>query len=127
QLSSTDLEWGAQRAADELRAYDATIVYLPWRLEGHPDHHALHVAVMRGLERSGSTARAYGYEVWQAMVPDLIVDITPVIAAKQRAMACYHSQLAYVRFDHCTLGLNAHRSLIHARGQGYGEAFQRLR
>ena len=42
-------------------------------------------------------------------------------------MLCHQSQIDYVRFDHCMLGLNAYRSLIHARGRGYGEAFRIVR
>lgn len=127
ELSPVDLELGVRKATEEVQRFRPDIVYLPWGREGHPDHHATHLCVSRALERTTFRGTAYGYEVWHAMIPDLIVDITPVIEAKRRAIAQHRSQLAYASFDHCILGLNAYRSLIHARGRGYGEAFAILR
>lgn len=126
-LSANDLELGTQLAERELREHQPDLVYLPWQREGHPDHHALHVVVMRALQRHGFTGEAMGYEVWHAMVPDVIVDITPVAARKREAIACHRTQMHYVDLQHVTFGLNAYRSLIFARGNGYGEAFARLR
>jgi N-acetylglucosamine malate deacetylase 1 len=127
QLSGTDLELGTRMAAEEIERYRPDLVYLPWEAEGHPDHHALHVIVVRAMERTGYRGKALGYEVWHAMIPDVIVDITSVWEKKHQAMLCHESQLDYVRYDHCMLGLNAYRSLIHARGRGYGEAFRIVR
>ena len=126
-LAATDLELGVQRAAAELLALRPDLVYLPWDQEGHPDHHALHWIVVQAMARTGYRGAAWGYEVWHAMVPDLILDISAVIAQKRAAMAAHRSQLAYVQYDHCMLGLNAYRSLIFARGRGYGEAFRVVR
>jgi LmbE family N-acetylglucosaminyl deacetylase len=126
-LSANDLELGTQLAERELRDYQPDLVYLPWQHEGHPDHHALHVVVMRALQRVGFAGSALGYEVWHAMVPDVIVDISAVAAKKRQAVACHQTQMHYVDLLHVTFGLNAYRSLIFARGKGYGEAFVRLR
>lgn len=127
ELSDADLERGVQLAVQELTGFRPDVVYLPWEREGHPDHHALHVVVMRAIARAGFAGRAWGYEVWHAMVPDVIVDITAVAERKHRAMLAHQSQTDYVRYDHCMMGLNAYRSLIHNRGRGYGEAFRVLR
>lgn len=125
-LTGNDLELGTQLAARELQEFAPDLVYLPWQQEGHPDHHALHIVVMRALQRTGFKGQAFGYEVWHAMVPDRIVDITAVADLKRRAVECHKTQLGYVDLLHVTFGLNAYRSLIHARGRGYGEAFVRL-
>lgn len=122
-LSPSDLERGVLAAADELRRYRPDLVYLPWQHEGHPDHHALHTIVVHALDRGAFTGTALGYEVWNAMIPDLIVDVTAVTDQKRRAMLAHESQLAYVQYDHALLGLSAYRSLVHLRGRGYGEAF----
>lgn len=122
-LSASDIELGVQHATAAITAMQPDLIYLPWRLEGHPDHHALHTIVVQAMARSGYRGEAWGYEVWHAMVPDRILDITAVVEHKRRAMLAHQSQIAYVRYDHCMLGLNAYRSLIHHRGQGYGEAF----
>ncbi len=127
QLSESDLELGARLAAEAIAAFQPDLVYLPWEREGHPDHHALHVCVMRAIDRSAFAGRAWGYEVWHAMIPDVIVDITAVAGRKHQAMRRHQSQIDYVTYDHCMMGLNAYRSLIHLRGRGYGEAFRILR
>ena len=126
-LSEADLERGVQHAVDELHAFAPDVVYLPWQHEGHPDHHALFVVVTRALERTASAALALGYEVWNAMIPDVVVETTDVHEQKQRAMRAHTSQLAYTQYDHSLSGLNAYRALVHLRGRGYGEALQLVR
>ena len=123
QLSAKDLELATQHAVRALQAARPRVVYVPWALEGHPDHHALHHTVVQALDRVGFDGLALGYEVWNAMLPDLVLDVTSVIEQKQKAMLCYESQTAYVAYDHCVRGLNAYRSLVHGRGRGYWEAY----
>lgn len=120
-LGQEDLALAEQRAAAELGAFAPDVVYLPWRLEGHPDHHALHVVVTRALAATAFAGLALGYEVWNAMIPDVIVDTTAVFEQKKRAMLAHESQLAYVQYDHSLGGLSAYRALVHLRGRGYGE------
>ena len=62
-LSAADLERGVLAALDALAAFRPDVVYLPWALEGHPDHHALHLIVTRALDRSAFAGLALGYEV----------------------------------------------------------------
>lgn len=122
-LSPADVERGVLAAVAEFERARPDVVYLPWQREGHPDHHALHDIVVQAMQRLAFAGLALGYEVWNAMVPDAIVDVTPVVAAKRKAMQAHASQLAYVQYDHALLGLSAYRSLVHLRGRGYGEAF----
>jgi LmbE family N-acetylglucosaminyl deacetylase len=126
-LSPVDQEQGVQMAAAALATFRPDVVYLPWELDGHPDHHALHVVVTRALDRAAFAGLALGYEVWNAMVPDVIVDTTAVFERKRRAMLAHASQIAYVQYDHALGGLSAYRSLVHLRGRGYGEALRLVR
>ena len=126
-LSAIDLEHATQRAAAAIRAFRPDLVYLPWEHDGHADHHALHLVVTRALDCEPFAGLALGYEVWNAMVPDVVVDTTAVFPRKLAAMRAHASQIAYTRYDHCLGGLAAYRSLQHLRGQGYGEAFRRVR
>jgi len=123
QLSTNDLELGVRFAVDSLQRCKPRVVYLPWAMEGHPDHHAMHHIVATALDRTKFDGLALGYEVWNAMIPDCVLDVTSVIEKKQKAMLRYESQTAYVSYDHCVRGLNAYRSLVHGRGNGYWEAF----
>lgn len=122
ELSEADLERGVQLAATAIDEFEPSTVYLPWRRDGHPDHHALYLVVTRALERATRQPLALGYEVWNAMIPDVIVDTTGVIERKRRAMQAHRSQIEYVQFDHTLMGLGAFRSQVHLRGRGYGEA-----
>jgi LmbE family N-acetylglucosaminyl deacetylase len=121
--SPSDLARGAQMAADALRSFAPDVVYLPWAREGHPDHHAVHVAVVMALDAVAFRGLALGYEVWNALVPDVVLDVTAVIEQKLAAMRAHRSQIDYVTYDHAILGLAAYRSLVHQRGRGYAEGF----
>lgn len=125
-LSESDLELGRQLVAAAIAEFRPEVVYLPWENEGHPDHHALYLIVWAALRRVAFGGLALGYEVWNAMVPDVVVDITAVAEAKRRAIRAHASQTAYVDFEHTILGLNAYRSMVHARGVGYCEGFRRV-
>jgi len=104
-----------------------SVVYLPWEHEGHPDHHALYHVVVRALDAVDFDGVALGYEVWNAMLPDVVLDISDVADAKLAAMARYTSQLDYARFDNCVKGLNMYRSLVHGAGRGHWEAYRVVR
>jgi len=121
-LSAADLELGRQLATAAIRDFAPDLVYLPWEHEGHPDHHNLYRIVTAALASTSFRGWMLGYEVWNAMIPDIVVDITPVAEAKRRAIRAHHSQTAYVDFEHTLMGLNAYRSMVHARGRGYAEA-----
>lgn len=123
ELSPHDMELAAQHATASLLAATPRTIYLPWAEEGHPDHHALHHAVVAALDRTRFAGLALGYEIWNAMLPDCVLEVTSVMEQKLRAMRTYASQTDYVAFDHCVQGLNAYRSLVHGRGRGYWEAF----
>ena len=127
ELNEGDLERGATLAATEISDFQPDIVYMPWQKDGHPDHHALFVVVTRALDRIDGDCLALGYEVWNAMIPDVIVDTTAVADLKRRAMLAHTSQIQYVQYDHCLTGLSAYRSLVHLRGRGYGEALCLIR
>jgi LmbE family N-acetylglucosaminyl deacetylase len=126
-LSASDIELGVQKAVVAIREAAPALIYLPWQREGHPDHHAAHTIVTAAIDRLRWPGLALGYEVWNAMIPDAIVDISAVIETKRRAMLAHQSQIAYVQYDHALIGLSAYRSLVHLKGRGYGEAFCRVR
>lgn len=123
-INDNDINLLAQKTVEQLEDFAPDIVYLPWEGEGNSDHRAIYCGGLRGLKRFGFEGAVFGYEIWNAMVPDMILDITPVVEAKRKAMLCYESQLAYVEYMHPVFGLHAHRALIFNRGKGYGEAYR---
>ena len=121
-LSETDLQRATALAAAAITEFAPDVVYMPWEKDGHPDHHALFVVVTRALEQLDSDCLALGYEVWNAMIPDVIVDTTQTAELKRQAMLAHKSQIQYVQFDRCLAGLSAYRAMVHMRGKGDGEA-----
>lgn len=126
EVSDADLGQLATRTVHEIEQFQPDIIYMPWEGEGNADHRALYCGVLRGLKQIAFSGPAFGYEIWNMMVPDLIVDICDVADQKWRAMRAYESQLAYVDCMHVVQGANAHRALIFNRGVGYGEAFRKI-
>jgi LmbE family N-acetylglucosaminyl deacetylase len=127
QPSDVDLDNGVAMAVAAIRDYAPSIIYLPWQQDGHPDHHALYVVVTRALDQLDGDYLALGYEVWNAMIPDVIVETTLTAELKRRAMLAHASQIQYVQFDLCLSGLSAYRSMVHLHGRGHGEALCLIR
>lgn len=104
-----------------------TVVYHPWEGEVNPDHWLVGQGVVQlRASRPDLAARVafLAYDVWGALAPDFVVDISDVMHRKLEAVRCYRSQLHYVDYEHAVLGLDAYRSLFLERGATYGEAFR---
>jgi LmbE family N-acetylglucosaminyl deacetylase len=116
-----------RRVQHILQEKQPAVVYLPSSLDLHPDHWATNrilYAVTRALHFPRNWQPVYrGYEVWTPLLANRLVDISDVITTKEAAMKQFESQLSAADFVHTILGLNAYRSLYHAHGHGYAEAF----
>ena len=123
-ITEGDLDGVAARVSSAIAEFGPGLVYLPWEGESHSDHRALYSGVLRGMRRASYRGLAWGYEVWNAMLPDVLLDITDVAEAKRSAILCYETQLAYADYIHPIFGLNAHRSLLFRHGRGYCEGFR---
>lgn len=127
ELSETDLESLADQAAAELRAFEPSIVYLPWEREVHLDHWNAWRIATRALRSLSGSVQAFGFEVWTPCVAEVVVDVTAVWDRKVEALRRHVSQLHYTDHLSKTLGLNAHRSLYLPKASRYGEALMRVR
>ncbi|MCB2379380.1 PIG-L family deacetylase [Hymenobacter sp. BT635] len=88
-----------------LRQAGAQTILCPWRRDPHPDHRATSQLVQAALQELPQPPRLLEYLVWaweraapaDLPRPDEVVgwrlDIRPVLAQKQRAIAAHHSQL----------------------------------
>lgn len=97
------------------------IIFTPSFLDNHPDHRAVNeilVNVLHGDEKF----EIWAYEIWTPFFPNRIVDISPVIDAKKRAMGEHKSQLDSRGYEKAVLGLNQYRAEIN-NIEGYAEAF----
>lgn len=102
-------------------------VYAPWVGEHQLDHHVLALAVLEALRRLPTELprpRLWTYEIWSALVPTHVVDVSAVWPLKERALAEHRSQLAHTDLLHHIGGLNAHRALYVEGGAQRAEAFR---
>jgi LmbE family N-acetylglucosaminyl deacetylase len=116
-----------ERVQNILEERRPLIVYHPSIFDLHPDHWATNrvlSAATKALHFKSDWRPVYrGYEVWMPVLANRLADITEVINIKQEAITQFGSQLAHTDFARTILGLNAYRSLYHASGHGYAEAF----
>lgn len=113
-----------------LKSYRPHTIYLPHDKEMHPDHRA----AVRLLKRSLTAAKVrmpdvLMFEVWTPTQQlDEIVDISPYIETKLRAIRAYRTQCAVMGFVPAARGLNRFRGEMHSwPGGDYAEVFTRLR
>ena len=118
-----------RRLAALLRDWRPQFIYTTHDEEMHPDHRA----APRILRRALSTVRigkpeVYVFEIWTPLAQmDRIVDITPWIEIKLRAVRAYESQCSVLRFDEAVAGLNRYRGEMHSwPGGNYAEVFVNL-
>lgn len=94
-----------------------SIVYHPSAPEMHPDHHVVARVTLEVLARRAHAPRSFAYDGWVPVVPTHVIDVTSVWGVKQRALACYGSQLAYNDYARACDGLAAYRAIFLPDGQ----------
>lgn len=95
-------------------------IFLPWFLDGHPDHRAIHRALRAAT--IAEDVELWGYETWTPLPANRHVDITKVFERKEVALAAHET--AFLGFDvSAILGINRYRSAYATVGAGYVEGF----
>lgn len=103
---------------DALAVFAPDLVLAPSPLESDDDRHALSLACIEALRRSGGTLRLALYEIAEPGRPNLVVDITPVIDTKRSALD--GAGAAAARVEH----LNRFRAGALPAGSVAAEAFE---
>lgn len=111
----------AQRVRDALEASAAETVYAPSVHEIHPDHYAL--ARAAALAVSGTHRRLLQYEVGVPCAPNLLLDISPFLERKQKALSCFASQLSIQEYAKHINGLEHYRTYTLGKGAKAAEAY----
>jgi LmbE family N-acetylglucosaminyl deacetylase len=104
--------------------YQPTIVYVPSLLDRHNDHLAVNHYVSLLYKKFRYDFSVYGYEIWTALVPNLIVDISDVVEKKKEAIAHHKSQLVHKNWVDAAISLNRYRGVTSGVGM-YAEGFIR--
>ena len=138
-----DLDEGFMRFTPDLekklikmiRNIKPNIVYAPHKNDRHNDHLITWQAVSQAVYRAGwdyfpclgsvphHVSEIRYYEVWTPLqFPNLYVDISEMVAIKEKAIRCYDSQLIQYKHDIASISLNRFRGLTGANVE-YAEAF----
>lgn len=88
----------------------ANVLMAPSLWEIHPDHHAVAIAAVSAIQQCGTGYTLVQYEVGAPLLPNVLIDVTPVWKSKQRAIACFTSQLAMQGYDRHVTALNIYRT-----------------
>jgi len=101
------------------------LVYLPFFTDTHHDHHMTNEVLIRAMGSSEVAKQPFlccGYEIWNPIFPNCVVEIRSEMGVKIRALKQYQSQLDN-NFVRSISHLNAYRSITGLGSRGYAEAF----
>jgi LmbE family N-acetylglucosaminyl deacetylase len=105
-----------------LQSVRPDLVYLPFITDRMPDHTATNAVLLAALD-AHLDFLVCGYEVWNPLYPNIMVDITSTFEQKCEAIQAHAGQLRFNNYIACVTGLNAYRAMCHLKGEGYAEAF----
>jgi len=107
----------------QLRAFNPDAVLLPSPFENHNEH-------LRTFEAFLPASKGWGgdvvmYEVWGALMPNLLVPVTDVMDRKAAAIAEHGTQTRDVDYVKAARGMNSYRAAASGL-EGYAEAFMHM-
>lgn len=100
-----------------LRQRRVDAVFVPFVLDGHPDHRSANYILAAALRQIVWPVRVFGYEVWGLAIPNVLAVIDDVMEDKLRMIACFTVANKAVDYVRSTKGLN----MFHSRMLGAGE------
>ncbi|HIG12605.1 MAG: PIG-L family deacetylase [bacterium] len=81
-----------EQAAEEFKP---DLVLVAWPGEAHPDHAGLARVIELWSKRARPSCEIWGYEVWSALAPDLLIDVAATWPLKLAALREHRTQSAY--------------------------------
>jgi len=128
-LGHADLAANARAAAEEVRTVmverKADAVFVPFILDGHPDHRTANYILGDALREVDFSVRVFAYEVWGLCIANVILAIDAVMERKMEMLACFEFANQALDYAHATKGLNMYRSRMLSAGAAgkYAECF----
>jgi N-acetylglucosamine malate deacetylase 1 len=127
-LNHANLAADTRQAVEELRNIlterQVDAVFVPFFLDGHPDHRTANYILAEALRGIDWDVRVFNYEVWGLCFPNVIVVIDDVMDQKLKMLSCFEFANRAVDYLHSTKGLNMYHSRMLGAGQcRYAERF----
>lgn len=116
-----------EELCERIGAFGPDALLVTFLLDDHDDHRRASELLMRAAQsgRLPDELPLWAYQVYTAVIPNVLVDITGVHEAKADAIRLFTSQMKSRDWSHFALGLNAYNSRF-LRGNPaprYAEAF----
>ena len=112
------------RLIDEIKP---SAILAPWLLDSPAKHRMVHHLLwLVNFRKPLPATEIWGFQVHNTLIPNGIVDITPVAEEKRALLGCYRSQIEHNQsYDHLAMALSAWNShlLPPAPTRRYAEAF----
>jgi len=120
-------EKSAKSLAEKLNELKPDTLFLPFLFDDHDDHRRVSDMLLMAQESAGFSPKleVWAYQVYTAVLGNVVVDITDMAQDKRDMIGCYASEMAKRDWAHYALGLNAWnlRFLKSAPGPRYAEMF----
>ena len=120
-------EASAKALAQTLSDLNPDTLFLPFLFDDHDDHRRVSDLLLMAQETAGFSPKleVWAYQVYTAVLGNVVVDITGLAQDKRDMIGCYASEMAKRDWAHYALGLNAWnlRFLKNAPGPRYAEMF----
>lgn len=101
---------------DEILRRKADAVFIPFVLDGHPDHRTANAILAGALKGIGWNVRVFQYEVWGLCIPNVVLVIDDVMDDKTAMLEQFKFANSALDYTNSTKGLN----MFHSRMLGAG-------
>lgn len=111
--------------SEELRSYEPDSVFVPSPFENHNEHLRTFEAYLGAVEAIRERPDALLYEVWGALMPNLLVPVDGVMQRKVTAILEHWTQVKDIDYVRVVQGMNGYRAATSGL-EGYAEAYLHL-
>ena len=113
--ASVPLGKAAQVIQREVALFHPDLICVPSVFDPHQDHVRVNLALSQAISSMTWHGAVLQYEVWNSLVPNVLIDISTVIEEKDKLMRLYRSQLDEVKrcYPERIRALNSYRGLVH--------------
>lgn len=126
RLQADNLATAADRVGQHLTELRPDIVFVPFLSDDHDEHRRTSEILAMACQQVTIPGRpeVWAYQVYGAVIPNVVVDITATAEAKAEAISLFRSQMEKRDWAHYALGLNAYNSrFLSGAKAAYAEMF----
>ncbi|MEW6102598.1 MAG: PIG-L deacetylase family protein [bacterium] len=109
----------------EISSYKPEIIFLPFLIDNHPDHHALNASFQKCCQKGCFKGMVYSYPIWLPVYPNVLIDISDVWEIKKASIESYLSEINTRDYVGMAEGIARYWAIVKGRDIKYIETFFR--